>query len=124
MVQVNVSAYVKDMPAKAKPKAKAKAKIMPARMPFDSERLAVIRKENVQRHVAHENRLALRDRIQRNQQNETLRLERDRLRAASTQGPLSQRVEKRLEDVVVAIARGHLSGDTLKQLKEIKELDV
>ena len=60
-------------------------------------RLAVIRKENVERHVGYEVRQKLRERIRRHQINQTHQLEYDRLKAATVQGNLHAAALKRLE---------------------------
>ena len=63
------------------------------------KRLADIRRNNVERHEAHQSHVKLRENILRHQRNETLRMERDRL-IATSQGNLSERAEVRIENIM------------------------
>ena len=63
------------------------------------KRLADIRRNNVERHEAHQSHVKLRENIQRHQRNETLRMERDRLIATST-GNLTEMAEARIENIM------------------------
>ena len=111
----------KDMPIKRNPRKTAKP--APKRVEHeDIERLAFIRKQNLQRHAGQEARNLLRDRIRRNQANENFRMERDRLIAATARGPLSGAAEARLKHLKDLIARGSLSEATQRRLQEVKEV--
>jgi len=68
-------------------------------------RLAVIRKQNVERHVGYEAKQALRRNIMRFQANHTHQMEHDRLKAATVQGNLRPAAEARL---------GHLKNILIK----------
>ena len=62
-----------------------------------NKRLAIIRQQNVERHAGQESRNLLRDKIIRHQNNETFRMEKDRLVNAALKGTLGRAGEKRLE---------------------------
>ena len=64
-----------------------------------AEKLAKIRKHNVQRHAGYENTLMLRANIQRAQRNNTYDIELQRLRAATMQGHLAPHAQKRMADL-------------------------
>ena len=64
-----------------------------------NERLAIIRRQNVERHAGQEARNLLRANIRRKQANDTFRSERDRLIAASVKGPLAGHAERRLKEL-------------------------
>ena len=66
------------------------------------KKLADIRKNNVERHEAHQSHVKLRENILRHQRNETLRMERDRLIGAS-QGNLSEAAQERIENIMQLI---------------------
>ena len=70
-----------------------------------NRRLAVIRAQNVERHAGQEARNLLRDKIIRHQQNETFKMERDRLIHAGVQGNLTRAAEKRLEHLKEIIVK-------------------
>lgn len=70
-----------------------------------SQRLAIIRKQNVERHTGQEDRNRLRANIRRKQANDTFRMERDRLIAATARGPLSQAAERRLHELKEIIVK-------------------
>jgi hypothetical protein len=59
-------------------------------------RMALIRKQNVERHVGYEARQKLRQNIIRHQTNATLTMEHDRLLHAQVQGNLHAAAERRL----------------------------
>ena len=60
-------------------------------------RLAIIRKQNVERHAAYESKQHLRQNIQRHQVNHTHQMEYDRLKAATVQGNLRPAAEARMQ---------------------------
>ncbi len=64
-----------------------------------AEKLAKIRRNNVQRHTGYENALKLRQNIQRFQRNATLDMEYQRLNNAVTQGHLAQHAHKRVAEL-------------------------
>ena len=66
------------------------------------KRLADIRRDNVERHEAHQSHVKLRENILRHQRNETLRMERDRLIAASA-GNLTEMAQDRIENIMQLI---------------------
>ena len=66
------------------------------------KRLADIRRNNVERHEAHQGHVKLRQNILRHQRNETLRMERDRLIASST-GNLTEMAQDRIENIMQLI---------------------
>ena len=70
-----------------------------------NERLATIRRQNVERHAGQEARNLLRANIRRKQANDTFRMERDRLIAATARGPLSQAAERRLHELKEIIVK-------------------
>ena len=63
------------------------------------KKLADIRRNNVERHEAHQSHVKLRENILRHQRNETLRMERDRLIATSA-GNLSAMAEERIDNIL------------------------
>ena len=63
------------------------------------KKLADIRRNNVERHEAHQSHVKLRENILRHQRNETLRMERDRLIATSA-GNLSEFAEDRINNIL------------------------
>ena len=63
------------------------------------EKLAKIRKDNVQRHAGYENSLKLRANIMRYQQNATYEMEHDRLKQATAKGHIAGHAHKRLSDL-------------------------
>ena len=64
-----------------------------------NEKLAKIRKSNVERHAGYENALKLRANIQRFQRNATYDMELQRLRGATTQGHIAPPAHKRVADL-------------------------
>ena len=64
-----------------------------------NEKLAKIRRDNVQRHTGYENTLKLRQNIQRFQRNATYDMELQRLRGATVQGHLAPHAHKRIADL-------------------------
>ena len=66
------------------------------------KKMADIRKNNVQRHEAHQSHVKLRENILRHQRNETLRMERDRL-IASSAGNLTEMAQDRIENIMQLI---------------------
>ena len=64
-----------------------------------NEKLAEIRRDNVQRHAGYENALTLRANIQRAQRNATYDMELQRLRGATVQGHLAPHAHKRMADL-------------------------
>ena len=60
-------------------------------------RMAQIRRQNVERHTSFEATQQLRDRIMRHQVNQTHEMEYQRLLASSVQGNLQQLSEERLQ---------------------------
>ena len=60
------------------------------------ERLAIIRRQNVERHAGYEAKQTLRTNILRHQTNATNQLEYDRLKASTVQGNLAQHAEARI----------------------------
>ena len=60
-------------------------------------RLAVIRKQNVERHAGYEAKQKLRQNIIRHQVNHTHQLEHDRLKAATVHGNLHAAAEARMQ---------------------------
>ena len=61
------------------------------------ERLAVIRKQNVERHVGYEAKQRRRQNILRHQVNQTHQMELDRLKAATARGNLHAAAEARMQ---------------------------
>ena len=68
-------------------------------------RMAQIRKQNVERHIAYDSQLHLRERIRRFQVNQTHQMEYDRLLAASVRGELHAAAQGRMEDLKNSIVR-------------------
>jgi len=64
-----------------------------------NEKLAKIRKSNVERHAGYENALKLRANIQRFQRNATYDMELQRLRSATVQGHIAPHAHKRVADL-------------------------
>ncbi len=64
-----------------------------------NERLAEIRKKNIERHAGFENAKALRRNIMRFQRNATYDMELQRLRAATAQGHVAAHAHKRVADL-------------------------
>ena len=64
-----------------------------------NEKLAKIRKSNVERHAGYENALKLRANIQRFQRNATYNMELQRLRGATAQGHIAPHAHKRVADL-------------------------
>ena len=72
---------------------------MPKKLGTDhkyTEKLAKIRKNNVERHTGYANTLALRRNIIKNQRNNTYDMELQRLRSATVQGNLAPHANKRI----------------------------
>ena len=75
---------------------------MPKKLGTDhkyNDKLAKIRKNNVERHVGYENAQLLRRNIIKNQRNATYEMELQRLRSATTQGHLALHAHKRMADL-------------------------
>ena len=75
---------------------------MPKKLGTDhkyNEKLAKIRRDNVQRHAGYESSQLLRRNIQKNQRNATYDMELQRLRSATTQGHLAPHAHKRMADL-------------------------
>ena len=75
---------------------------MPKKLGTDhryTEKLAKIRKSNVERHAGYANTLALRRNIIKNQRNNTYDMELQRLRSATVQGHLAPHAHKRIADL-------------------------
>ena len=75
---------------------------MPKKLGTDhkyTEKLAKIRKNNVERHAGYENTKKLRANIQRFQRNATYDMELQRLRSATVQGHLAPHAHKRIADL-------------------------
>ena len=64
-----------------------------------AEKLAAIRKTNVQRHAGYENAVKLRQNIVRFQRNATYDMELQRLKASTAQGHLAAHANKRVADL-------------------------
>ena len=64
-----------------------------------NEKLAKIRKSNVERHTGYENTMKLRANIQRFQRNATYDMELQRLRDATAQGHIAPHAHKRVADL-------------------------
>ena len=64
-----------------------------------NEKLAKIRKKNVERHAGFENSKALRQNILRFQRNATYDMELQRLRGATAQGHIAPHAHKRVADL-------------------------
>ncbi len=64
-----------------------------------NEKLAKIRRANVERHAGYENALKLRHNIQRFQRNATYDMELQRLRGATAQGHIAAHAHKRVADL-------------------------
>ena len=64
-----------------------------------NEKLAQIRRSNVERHAGYENTLALRRTLVRAQRNATYDLELQRLRGAPAQGHIAPHAHKRVVDL-------------------------
>ena len=82
---------------------------MPKKLGADhkyNEKLAKIRRDNVQRHAGYENVLKLRQNIQRFQRNATYDMELQRLRAATAQGHIAAHANKRVADLEKILGKG------------------
>ena len=64
-----------------------------------NEKLAKIRRSNVERHAGYENTMKLRANIQRFQRNATYDMELQRLRSATVQGHIAPHAHKRIADL-------------------------
>jgi len=64
-----------------------------------NEKLAKIRRGNVERHAGYENTLKLRQNVQRFQRNATYDIELQRLRGATAQGHIAPHAHKRVADL-------------------------
>ena len=64
-----------------------------------NEKLAQIRRSNVERHAGYENTLALRRNLVRAQRNATYDLELQRLRGATAQGHIAPHAHKRVAEL-------------------------
>ena len=64
-----------------------------------NEKLAKLRRANVERHAGYENTLKLRANIQRFQRNATYDMELQRLRSATVQGHIAPHAHKRIADL-------------------------
>ena len=64
-----------------------------------NEKLAQIRRSNVERHAGYENTLKLRQNIQRFQRNATYDMELQRLRGATAHGHIVPHAHKRVADL-------------------------
>ena len=64
-----------------------------------NEKLAKIRKSNVERHAGYENTMKLRANIQRFQRNATYDMELQRLRGAAAQGHIAPHAHKRVAEL-------------------------
>ena len=75
---------------------------MPKKLGADhkyNEKLAKIRKDNVQRHAGYESSQLLRRNIIRAQRNATYEMELQRLRSATVQGHIAPHAHKRIADL-------------------------
>ena len=75
---------------------------MPKQVKLDhkyTEKLATVRKGNVERHTGYENALKLRQNIIRFQRNATYDMELQRLKGATAQGHLAAHANKRVADL-------------------------
>ena len=70
-----------------------------------NEKLAKIRKNNVEPHAGYENTLKLRQNIQRFQRNATYDMELQRLRSATVQGHIAPHAHKRIADLKNILAK-------------------
>ena len=64
-----------------------------------NEKLAQIRRSNIERHAGYENTLKLEQNIQRFQRNATYDMELQRLRGATAQGHIARHAHKRVSDL-------------------------
>ncbi len=64
-----------------------------------NEKLAQIRRSNIERQAGYENTLKLRQNIQRFQRNATYDMELQRLRGATAQGHIAPHAHKRVADL-------------------------
>ena len=69
------------------------------------ERLAVIRKQNVERNVGYEAKQRLRQNIARHQANQTHQMELERLNAATALGNLHQAAEARMQHLKTVLVK-------------------
>ena len=70
-----------------------------------NEKLAKIRRANVERHAGYENTLKLRQNIQRFQRNATYDMELQRLRGAPAQGHVATHAHKRVAELKNLLAK-------------------
>ena len=70
-----------------------------------NEKLAKIRRDNVQRHTGYENTLKLRANIQRFQRNATYDMELQRLRCATAQGHIAPHAHERIAELKNILAK-------------------
>ena len=73
--------------------------------PKCNEKLAKIRRANVERHTGYENTLALRRNIVRFQRNATYDMELQRLRGATAQGHIAPHAHKRVAELKNLLAK-------------------
>ena len=71
-----------------------------------NEKLAKIRRDNVQRHAGYESSQLLRRNIIRAQRNATYDMELQRLRAATAQGHIAAHANKRVADLEKILGKG------------------
>ncbi len=67
------------------------------------ERLALIRKQNVERHVGYESKLKLRANILRHQKLQNEQIEYDRMKAATVHGNLHAAAEARMKHLAIKL---------------------
>ena len=82
---------------------------MPKKLGADhkyNEKLAKIRKDNVQRHAGYESSQLLRRNIIRAQRNATYDMELQRLRFATAQGHIAAHANKRVADLEKILGKG------------------
>ena len=70
-----------------------------------NEKLAQIRRSNVERHAGYANTLALRRNIARAQRNATYDIELQRLRGATAQGHIAPQAHKRVAELKNLLAK-------------------
>ncbi len=82
---------------------------MPKRVKYTDwsakERLALIRKQNVERHIGYEAKQKLRANILRHTKNQNEQMEHDRLKAATVQGNLHAAAAARLKHLEQILLR-------------------
>ena len=82
---------------------------MPKKLGADhkyNEKLAKIRKDNVQRHAGYESSQLLRRNIIRAQRNATYDMELQRMRGAKAQGHIAAHAHKRVADLEKILGKG------------------